>query len=77
MATEFFSRGVFAVPGQLDRVASEVLHQLPRSRAALGVRGHRSGCKERMSQEKFKRPYINSYFQLLEGFLRRAILWEK
>jgi hypothetical protein len=30
-----------------------------------------------MSQENFKKPYINSYFLLLEGFLRRAILWEK
>jgi len=29
MVTEFFStRGVFAVPGQLDNVAPEVLHQL-------------------------------------------------
>lgn len=29
--------------------------------------------KERMSLESFKRPYNNSYFQLLEDFLRRAI----
>lgn len=29
--------------------------------------------KERMSLESFKRPYIHSYFQLLEGFLKRAI----
>ena len=30
-------------------------------------------CKERMSLESFKRPYSNSYFQLLEGFLKKAI----